>query len=167
MYTKKHLEVGKVASKTSIKPELTSIAFFGDKVIATDSFRAIEYTVPNGERTEKPLMLNAKLVRQRVKMDRFEELTADQIRAVARLEPTEGTYPDVEKVMKDSEKNDCITVNINGRYLAEIATLLCGFNKFERVTLKIPKEAYKPVILEAEGKEGEMKGRGLIMPMNK
>lgn len=167
MYNKHHLEVGKIASKSSIKPELQSIAFFGDKVLATDSFRAIEYTVPQGERLEKPVMLNAKLVRKRVKMDKYEELSVEDIRRVARLEPTEGTYPEVEKIMKDSQKNECITISVNGRYLAEIASLLCGFNKFDQVVLKIPTQQGKPILLEAKGKEGDMEGRGLIMPMNR
>ena len=156
--------MGKIASKNSVRQELNCIAFFGDKVIATDSFRAIEVTVSGGERLEKPVLLNANTVQKRVKMDKSETMTLEQIRTIAQLEPVDETYPDVEEVMNKAESNDCISMTINGRYLAEMVTLLSGLNLLNTVTLKIPKEPSKPLIIEADG---YMKGRGVLMPMNK
>ena len=69
--------------------------------------------------------------------------------------------------MSDAEKNECITVSVNGHYMADLLKQLSNFNKFAQVVIKIPTAPGRPILLEAKSKEGEISGRGLVMPMNR
>ena len=59
MYNKNNLRVAKVAKTGTIQPQLASVLFTGLHTVATDGFRLIEMSVPNGEAHE-PVLLNAK-----------------------------------------------------------------------------------------------------------
>lgn len=189
MYNKLNLAVGKVASKTSIKPELGSIAFYGNKTVATDSFRLLEVSAP-GAALEEPVMLNANHLKGNFKMTPDKErmkfdkeykaamkqngflVELDEIKKKSGAEPIEGTFPKYEDILEPAfKREDDIKFSINGKYLAEMLTIMAGTNKFAQVEFSIPQGQGKAIVLTAKTaktKDSESQiVRGLIMPMNK
>lgn len=170
MYNKNNLMVTKIASKKSIKPEYGCIAFYGNRTIATDTFRLLEISA-EGE-AHDPKMLPAKEVDRLVKLKKDETASLERIEQITGMVPNpHWKYPDVDVVINSAEANeDYIEVPLNGRYLAEIALALSKLNTFEGIKMRVPKEAYKPILIysysKAGSKEGQ-KGRGLVMPFNK
>jgi DNA polymerase III sliding clamp (beta) subunit (PCNA family) len=169
MYNKLNLAVGKIASKSSIKPELQAIAFCGNRTIATDSFRLLEISAP-GEKHE-PILLNAKQLKSNMKMPTDDYLSVEEIKTQSATVPIESRFPDVDEIIEPAfKREDDLVIKVNGKLLAELATLLAGMNKFGQVTLRIPQKPYSPIAMYAETKEkteGKQIGRALLMPMNK
>ena len=165
MYTKLNIEVGKVASKSSIKPELGCVAFYGDRTIATDSFRLLEVSAKgeDSERLEKPVLYNYNLLKALgiKKSDEFEEgrINHDGV------QPVDAEYPDIDHVFKSADGLEYQEIHVNGQYLKELLSVLEQLNSFKKVTLKIPTIPGRAMLIEAEGKE--QRGRGLLMPMLK
>lgn len=171
MYNKNNLAVGKVASKSSIKPELACIAFYGNRTVATDSFRVIEVSAEGKAHDAK--MLPAKEVMQRVKLSKDESVELDRIETITGIVPNpHHQYPDIDQVFTSAERNeDYVEVNVNAKYLAELATIMSKVSDYEAVTLRVPTEKGKPVLmLSYHGKKRDdepQKARALLMPMNK
>jgi len=163
MYTKNHLLVAKIASKSLIKPELACIAYYGDKVVATDSFRMLEVPVEGGVALEKPelrLASSAKMPAGFVKVD--EPLGIKPVNA--------GKYPDMDLVKKIHNEGEFVTINVNGKLFGELLMQMAKLNKYNKVTLRVPITAYRAIMLEAPmGKiiNSDIKATGLMMPMNK
>ena len=166
MYNKNNIDILKVCSK-GIKPELRCVAFYGNRTVATDSFRLVEMSA-DGEAHE-PVMYSADLLKT-VKLKKGETIDQEGIEARG-LKPVAATYPEVDYVIKEQTQGDFVEVKLNGRYLAEVATLLSKLNVFEKVTLKVPVDGGvarpgRAIIVEAQGKD-DQRTRGIIMPINK
>jgi len=172
MYNKHNIAVAKAASKTSIKPELGCISFYGNRTIATDSFRLLEVSA-EGEAHE-PKMFPAKEVDRLVKLKKDETISLERIEQITGMVPNpHWQYPDIDHVLKGAETNeDYVELTINGRYLAELVLTISKMSPFEAVKLRVPTSTGKPVLIysHAVNKEKDkpmQTARGLVMPMNK
>lgn len=170
MYNKLNLSIDKITSKQSFKPELAAIAFYGDKTVATDSFRLLEVSAP-GEKLEKPVLLNAKRLACSLKISKEDSLTIDEIVTRSGMTETQGTFPNYEQIMEPAfNREDDIKIKVNGKYLAEMVKILAGTNPIAEVELSIPLEKYQAITMTAKTSKKVGVGqtvRGLLMPMNK
>lgn len=170
MYNKLNLAITKIASKVTIRPELASVAFFGDKTVTTDSYRLIEVSAP-GERLEEPVLLNAKHLKSNFKPAVGEHYSLEQIMTRSGAKPVIGTFPKYEEIMNPAvARTDDLKVKINGKLLAELVELASQTNKFSVVELSIPLTQGLPILVSSQGSGKDLiqqKVRGLIMPINK
>ena len=162
MYTKDHLLTAKIASKSLIKPELACIAYYGDKVIATDSFRMLEIPVVDGVALEKPdlrIASSAKMPAGFVKVD--EPLG---------MKPTSaGEYPDTAFVTKRMNEGEFVTLKVNGKLFGELLMQMAKLNKYGTITMRVPMATQSAILLEAPMGDinSGIKATGLMMPMMK
>ena len=162
MYTKDHLLTAKIASKSVIKPELACIAYYGDKVIATDSFRMLEVPVEGGVALKEPdlrLASSAKMPAGFLKVE--DPLGMKPVNA--------GKYPDMDLVKKIHNEGKIVTINVNGKLFGELLTQMAKLNRYGKVTLRVPMAEYKAIMLEAPMGDinRDIKATGLMMPLNK
>jgi len=162
MYTKDHLLTAKIASKTSVKLELTCIAYYGDKVIATDSYRMLEIPVEDGVALDKPDLRIASSAKMPHGF-----ITVDEPLGVKL--PNAGEYPDINSVMKTMREGEFTTISVNGKLFGELLMQMAKVNESGKVTLRVPVAPEKAIILEAPiGKvTSDIKATGLMMPLNK
>lgn len=162
MITKENLLVAKIASKKSIKPEMNCIAFYGDRTIATDSFRLMEVPVKDGEKYDEPILMLADTVKMPAGMVGLEEPTGYRVAA---------KYPDVDRVIDGDAGVEYVEFSINGKMFGELLTQMGKLNKFQQIHVRVPTTPYRAIHLEAKcdhlPKNDKRKARGLIMPMNK
>lgn len=156
MYTKENLLVNKIAAKKSVKPELNCIAFYKNRTVATDSFRLME--VPTKDDVELADDIDMRLA-DTVKMPAGH---------VAIDEPigyrVAGTYPDVDTVMERSGQGEFIELNLNGKLFGELLVQMSKMNKYGKVTVKVPTEKGRAIMLEAPYLK-DKPAKGLMMPM--
>lgn len=170
MYNKNNFAVGKVASKSTIKPELGCIAFYGDRTVATDSFRLIEMSA-TGKKLDTPILYEADVIKKGVKLKKGETITMMKEIPV-KASPWHGdTYPQIDVVLKDLERTEYVEHFIQAEYLEEILNVMKNVDaRYGKVTLKVPKEQGKPIVIVAvnteEGKETQT-ARALVMPWGK
>lgn len=160
MYNKNNLAVGKVASTSKIKPELSCIAFYGDRTVATDSISLIEMSA-EGIRSAEPILLDAE---QALKT----KLKKDQKIALLDIEnflQVHAGYPEVDRVLEEAEKNDSQSIWVNGKYLADVLLVLAKLHPKQQVELLIPKMPNKPLLLKACTGDKKQRARGLVMPV--
>lgn len=165
MYNKHNLAVSKVASKSPIRAELACVAFYGDRTIATDSFRALEMSA-TGDKHE-PVLYYADDIKK-IKLKRGEGIVDSQI-PTHQISEVKTQYPDIDMVWNRETKAEHIEVTVNAEYLAEMLNVLKELSPFKSVKLKIPTSPGHAILLESKNtKPGEEQtGRGLLMPMNK
>lgn len=170
MYNKNNIAIRKVASRSSIRPELACVAFYGDRTLATDSFRAVEMSA-TGKKKGKPDLYTARSL-EAVKLKKGETVD-DKTMPVKKAVGITNDYPNLDEVFKRTEGKPYASVRVNARYLAELCDLLKGLDPYEAITLKVPTESpYQPVIIEADnsrgpsGKEAKQTARAVLMPMN-
>lgn len=168
MYNKHNIAIHKVASRSSIRAELACVAFYGDRTVATDSFRAIEVSAA-GKKKAKPVLYTARSL-QTVKLKKG-ECVDDQSIPVKSAEGIDNEYPDLDAVWKRTEGKDYASVKVNASYLAELCELMKGLDPFQAITLKVPTGGLGlPIILEATDKkalgEETQTARALLMPIN-
>lgn len=169
MYNKNNIAVAKMASKSTIRPELACVAFYGDKTVATDSFRLVEMSA-TGKRKETPVLYDAKTLAT-VKLKKGESVD-DKSMPVKPALVHGDKYPEYEQIFKRTEGKKYAEVKVNAAYLAEICAVLKELDPFQKIVLKVPTEsAYEPVIIEAEsglpaGDEPRQRARALLMPFN-
>jgi len=162
MYTKDHLLTAKIASKSLIKSELACIAYYGDKVIATDTFRMLEVPVEGGVALKEPdlrLASSAKMPAGFLKVE--DPLGMKPVNA--------GKYPDMDLVKKIHNEGKIVTINVNGKLFGELLTQMAKLNRYGKVTLRVPMAEYKAIMLEAPMGDinSDIKAKGLMMPLNK
>lgn len=163
MYNKHNLEVYKFASTSPIKPELGCVAFFGNKTVATDSFRLVEVSA-DGEAYD-PILIQGEYVK-RLKLGPKDLVGIDSFpdgRVTAE-------FPDYESIIAKEEGRDEVVVKVNGKLLGEVLLQLAKLNKFGTVNLSIGNDGgYRPIIIKTESNkdvtESKQKGRGLVMPI--
>ena len=160
MYTQRNLLLSGIASKSNFKPELSTIAFFGDRTVATDSFRLVEIKA-DGEPVETPTLFKAKDTKQRVKLEKEIEFNTDYLKEEFGLKPVEGFYPEIDKILKPAFSNeDVIELSIDAKLLLETLQVFTRANKDNGVTLKVPTTKGKGITIQADGI------RAIVMPRN-
>lgn len=180
MYTKHNLLPIKITAPNQIKPELASVAFYGNRTIATDSFRLLEVSA-FGEAHEPTLMLRDTLKTYKLKTYKTEKgqikFTEKDIEEKTGHNLSEqatapfGMYPDVDKIMSESPDEEYATIKVNGALFGELLSQMAKMNKFSMVEIKIPtQKKYSPIHVytnshkphEAENQTAH----GLMMPIN-
>lgn len=171
MYTKLNQLAAKFASRYGLKEELRSVAFFGNRTIATDSFRLLEVSAKpdkdgNLPDAHEPKLIIADAIKK-LKLKKSDELTLTDIEKQTGVPANPHiTYPDVDIIINNAAKNDeCTELTVNGRLLGELLIAMSKGNAVEAVTLRVPHGPARPIY--AYTKLGEQKMRGLCMPMNK
>ncbi len=164
MYNKNNLAIAKIASATRIKPELACVAFYGDRTVATDSFRMIEMSA-DGKRHE-PNLVYAEEVKA-IKLKKGETIGAMDERLAPSI--SADGWPNVDIIMGNFKQDDYIEHNIGAGLMEGIMAVMKNVSTIERVTIKVPKEKFKPIIIEAvSDRAGDnQKARAFLMPMNR
>jgi DNA polymerase III sliding clamp (beta) subunit (PCNA family) len=162
MYNKLNLDVAKFASKSTLKPELASVAFYGNKTVASDSFRLVEVGA-SGEASDA-VLINAKDLSKTVKISSKEKIDIEKILSRSDVPPVNGKFPDYESILKPaSVREDDVKVTINGKLLGEILVFMAQANKFGQVELSIPLKSGLPVLLTGGNNNQPIKA--LCMPI--
>lgn len=170
MYNQNNLLPLKVVSKTSIKNELQCVAFYGNRTIATDSFRLMEVSsVGESEAHEPKLIHHTDLKAVKLKKDERIDLPLLELKADA---PAKSEfYPDVDKILNENDTVEYAKVKVDGKLLGETLIAMAKMNVFHQVELRVPiNTANKPIRLFAHNhKAGDnrQEARGLVMPQNK
>lgn len=167
MYNKNNFAVGKVASKSTIKPELGCIAFYGDRTVATDSFRLIEMSA-TGKKLETPILYEADVIKKGVKLKKGETISMMKDIPV-KASPWHGdNYPQIDVVLKTLDRAEYVEHVIQAEYLEEILNVLKHVDtRYGRVTLKVPVEQGKAIVITAVNTttgEERQTARALLMP---
>lgn len=158
---KENIAVASFAAKSPIRPELASVLLKGGKIVATDSFRLIEMEVEEYE-GDVPVLIPAKefkAMKGKVilgeKSEEGYKLSSDQMTLIVSANGDPESYPDYEKIIPTEEP--VLEIKVNGRYLAEVLSLLAKTHPFETVELSFygPK---KGIVLHTA------KARGIVMP---
>ena len=143
MYNKENLMAKAIASKNSIKPELGCVAFYGNRTIATDSFRAIEIEA-FGE-AHDPILYPAKMLSV-VKPTKYQKLTHSEFGLV----PFEGNYPQIDKIVdpafKKKEEGGYRTVGVNAELFGELLTTMAKAGS-KLVELSISLKDGEPILI--------------------
>lgn len=172
MYNKNNFAIHKIASDSTIKQELHAVAFYGNRSVATDAFRLIEMTAW-GEPHE-PILYD----RDEVKKIKLEKgVIKSELRDATTARPYEGlTYPDVDivtkKAFREAEDPTLYTmVMVNAELLEGLLTIMKKLNTFGKVSISVPKERNKAMVLFAEtvaqGTADKQTARALLMPIVK
>ncbi len=168
MYNKNNLGVAKVASKSTIRPELSCVAFCGDRTIATDSFRLIQMSA-NGKKKNVPILYRADEIKKlKLKKDETIDESAIPIK-MATIGSAE--YPNTDTIFDSLKNKKYVGVRVNAAYLADICNVLKDLDPFQAIVLKVPvDEKYAPIIITAETQkkngEAEQTARALLAVMN-
>lgn len=159
--TKNHVAVAKFASTSTVREELASVLIKDGKVVATDSFRLVELPI-ECDADAMPVLISAKAF-GKLKGKAITGQTGHQglivdVDGFGALLPSldAGRFPDYEKLVPTADPE--ASVRINGRFLAEVLSLLAKTDPFETVQVDFHGQA-KPVVISTKA------GRGLVMPV--
>lgn len=162
IFNKINLLAYKFCSKASIKPEMKAVAFYGDKTVATDSFRLIEITVPGGEKLAEPILIDKDTVKP------FTSAPKVFLEVNPKLEKVVGKFPNYTEILDQAtSRQDDIVFSVNGEYLEQACSILKQMSKFKEVVLHIPREPNKAIILKAKSSTSPQEATVLLMPMNR
>lgn len=161
MYNKHNLAVAKLAAKTTIKPALASVAFCGNKTVATDSFRLVEVSTCDEEEATVPVLVPAaKVSRLKLKKDAFVDLSdfGDRV---------DDKFPEYAPIVEAAEKRECVTVRVNAVLLYETLKLLADVGgNTPWVTMSVPIEkGQHPIILKVGNAKSKQTAKALVMPL--
>lgn len=171
MYTKHNLLPAKVVATDRIKPELASVAFYGNRTIATDTFRLLEVSA-TGDAHEPRIIFG-----DYIKVSKFDGKTIkfdlSHIESVLgqKAEATDR-YPDIDRIMAEDTTIEYATVKVNARMLGDLLVQMSKLGKFAEVEMKVPvNQTYKPIHIYAHDSNPNQSERqtahGLMMPMTR
>lgn len=175
--TKLQQGLTKFVADNSIRPELACVKADGQSVTATDSFRLVEMknvTTPP-QKTEPEILISAKTLACVKGKKGFDSMEVTKTKDMTLAKTPEATYildtttpadeyPRLNDIWQNAEKQDAITVKLNGRMLAEICAHLSKLDYNETVTLHVPKKPLTSILIKATGSGHE--ARAILMPMN-
>lgn len=169
MYNTHNLAIAKITSRSDLKPALQCVAFYGNRTVATDSFRMIEVSAkgePHGIQ-----LCTAAVIPKLKKRETRAEIPMFSIAQTSE-------YPDVDQVFDaqfSDEGKEYVTVNINGHYLAEVAKILADVSPFGRIVLQVETSGHAKHAVRITSNDARVKpftenvtqeARALVMPMN-
>lgn len=167
MINKNNLAIAKVASKNYVRPELACVADYGNRTVATDSFRLIEMTATGKKKSTPTLYYAVEMLK--FKLKKGEELEEDSMKPA--LAPVHGDkYPQIDSLFERDKDVRYTEMKVNAAYLADICSVLKNLDPFQAVTIKIPEESgTRPMLIIADDTKrgGSQKARALLMPMTK
>jgi hypothetical protein len=107
----------KITSKSSIRPELQSVYFWPDKMVATDSFHILEVKKEIG--VDSPRLLKTKGFKGRGTVSIDERNVVNDGDKLIQGELVEAEYPDYERACF-SEAEPKFSMRVNAKLLAEL-----------------------------------------------
>lgn len=134
---------------------LTGVRYGEGKAVATDSFSLIEV---KSDLLDGEVFIVADLkAKRKAHVELFGGVaTVLEEGKKTLLEPINESFPDYEKVMTNDEP--LATIKLNAKYLANVATILAGFDPYSKVSLSIKKDRIE---LTTKNKDEEV--RAIIM----
>jgi DNA polymerase III sliding clamp (beta) subunit (PCNA family) len=155
----------KLTSKSPVRPELASVYFCPDKMVATDSFRLIE--VKKEIDIPAPRVLKAKGFRGRGSVSVSEANVINDDGKLIQGELVEADYPDYETVFKGLGGQPRLTMHVNAKYLAELLTEIDAQagDQWHKVRLDFF-DTVKALLITSQGPNENVSVRGLLSPMN-
>lgn len=146
LYNKHNLAVAKIAATSNLRKELTCVAFFKDKTVATDAFRLIEVSTPKGGHTidDYPTIEGINIVKNIEK-----EPILLRAKTVQALKPVKATksLPILNHIVLSSRGDDrfeLVSTNLEDLKTETInAVVDKDFPKYEQV---IPKGEPKAIV---------------------
>ena len=171
MYNHNNLLPTKVANKNSIKPELCSLALYGNRTVATDSFRLLEVSA-TGEAHAPKIIYTDRIKATSIPKKTLKFDLAELEAATETVANPHNQYPDVDIILKEDTSIEYATVKVNAQLLGELLLAMSKIGKFGEVEMKVPvNQAYKPIHIYAHDSNPNMEERqtahGLMMPMNR
>jgi hypothetical protein len=156
-YEQKHIDIPRRFTSDKIK----DVAFYGDRVVATDSFRLIEI-LASGEAHEA-ICFDATMLKA-VKIPKGYSKSEEEFGLV----PSKETYPKWQELKDDFDKQEYVEFFVNGDYLAEIVSQFAKLSKHKQVSIQVPKKYFekeahvvaKPIKIKAPD------ATAYLMPMN-
>ena len=185
MYNKNNLLPINITAPNNIRPEFASIAFYGNRTIATDTFRLLEVSTPfsNPAEAHEPVLMHRDDIKRAKLPAKTLIFTEADLEALAGIPMNPHLqFPDVDKIMSEDTTIEYATIKINGELLGELLLAMSKLNKFKVVELKVPINApYKAIHCYANTEEttyqADSEGNGikvpnqtshgLMMPLNK
>ena len=176
MYNHNNLLPIKVSNPKSFHPASQMIAFYGNRTIATDTFRLLEVSA-DGE-AHAPAIIDSKLFKATTIPKKTLSFDLAEIEAATgAIANPHFNYPDVDQIMSEKPDVEYASIKINGELLGELLVAMSKINKFEVVELKVPiNAAYTPVHIYARTEESTYQegikvpnqtAHGLCMPVNR
>lgn len=153
----------KITSKSSIRPELQSIYFAPDKMVATDSYRLIEVKKEIG--IAEPRLVKAKGFKGRGTISVGDDDIVNDGGKLIQGERVDATYPEYEKIFGGLKDTPRFSMLVNAKLLAEL--LAEADAQAEAANHKVRLdffETMKPLIITAQGESASV--RALLAPMN-
>lgn len=163
MYNKHNLLPLKMVSKLNFKPELASVAFYGNRTVGTDSFRLLEVSSTDTEdkALEEPVLIHKDELKQI-------KLKKDETTDIPNLPHQDGRFPEIDIILKEDPDQQYATIKVDGKLLGEMLQAMATINPFNQVELRVPVDSpYKPIRLTATDNKTKQVARGLVMPQNK
>ncbi len=153
----------KITSKSSVRPELASVYFCPDKMVATDSFRLIE--VKKAIDIPVPRLLKAKGFKGHRAVSVNDANVINDDGKLIQGELVENPYPEYEGVFNGLSDAPRFTMTVNAKYLTELVAEVDAQSghSFHKIRLDFF-ESMKPLLITAEGEKVSV--RGLLSPMN-
>ena len=159
----------KITSKSSIRPELQSVYFHPDKMVATDSFRLIEIKKEIG--IPEPRLLKVKGFKGRGAVSVADGDIVNDGGKLIKGERVDATFPHYEQIFAGLKDAPRFTMHINAKLLsellAEVDAQACDPHHKVRVDFF---EKAKLLVLTAEGAakgyEGKVSVRAILAPIN-
>lgn len=142
----------KITSKSTIRPELGSIYFTPDKMVATDSYRLIE--VKKDIEVAEPCVIKAKGFKGRETVSIDDHDIVNDGGKLIQGARVDAEYPDYEQLFDLGEPK--FTMLVNAKYLAELAAEVDAqaHDTMHKMRIDFYGER-RPLILSAEGEGGK------------
>lgn len=169
MYTALNLAIAKIANPKAANPSVRGVWFYPDKTMATDSYRLIEVTAPEGLEGEanviEPVCLPAREV-ERIKANEHALIEIENKTATITTgaNQTKLAILDASAILYDAlftNKEPAAKIVLNAKYLKELCAILEKANDANRITISVYSET-EPIKLEAKGAQNI---RALLMPI--
>lgn len=164
MYNKNNIAILKVASKSGGR--FQAVAFYGDRTVATDSFRMVEMSATG--KAHPVQVRDSYTLKKEVKIKKGETVSLKDL--PDRKPPFGDDFPNVDQVFKQhfdqvDDEERYSTISLNAEYLEQVLALLKNVSKYKTVKISVPTGPGRPVLLRATSED--QTARALVMPHNK
>lgn len=171
MYNLKNLLPIKVTAKKTFNPNFESIAFYGNRSVATDRYRLLEVSATGEPHDPKIIPAN------QIKTTKFDKkiinFDLSHIEAIANTPANPHTeYPNVDLVLKEDDSIEYATIEVNAKLFSELLLAMSNISNSHVVEIKVPiNQTYKPIHIYTTDNNPNQSQRqtahGLMMPINR
>jgi len=152
----------KITCKSSVRPELQSIYFCPDKMVATDSFRLIEVKKQIG--IPEPRLIKAKGFKGRGSVMVNPDDVVNDDGNLIQGQRVDAAYPDYEQIFDGLNDAPRFSMLVNAKLLAELLAEADAQADDANHKVRLDFfETMKPLIITAQGRDASV--RALLAPM--